>query len=552
MQHGYEPSRITILTQQSRWALGALDAVHSTDPAAAQAMTAIAALKAVIADRFVPASAAIGIIDPLGGSAMSFVDDHYWDPGAWADRLFGAPSGGLSDRTDDELLRELIDLGANAPFQARFMPDHPYWDEFQDLADEIARRTVDGETGTITAFGQLLLDNVWQLLALPIAISIGEFDPRFSAQALTMVFDPDLAMSAEVHRSEAFGADLILETLIDHPEVMAELIQRDHAAFEAGELRIEETFLFRIMNSDVVDQELLGEAIGSILDPSGPVELADIERSMSLFVEVANATEFERGFSERVALALALAVVELLPQLEGQIRLDQTIYFDDIGEAEALLLGEYADVRDFIGAILVNPAGLVLLLALADGSGEIVSVHGKQVDVQAFAELLRESFVENLAEIDIANARSRAEWGVLVAVLTTVVGLGPVGKSLGVVGVKFAQALIKRFGATAAATNAERSEGEDVGHLAQIMILFGSYEGFLEAYDGRQDATTACRKLAEAWNRLEAGNSLGDVAESLHDVAEEIEALGGRGFLDGDVADAIHDIDPIATDPDLS
>ncbi len=551
MRHGYEPSRITTLTQQSRWALGALDAIHSTDSAAAGAMTAVAGLRAVIADRFIPATTAVGIMDPLGGSATSAVGDHYWDPDAWADRLFEEQPNDLSDRTDDELLRELIDIGTNAPFEAHFMPDHPYWDEFQDLADEIARRAIDEDTGSVTAFGRLLLDNIWQLPALPVAISIAEFDPRFSALALTVIFDPDRATTAESHRSEAFGADLILATLIDQPGVLSDVIQHDQAAFEAGDVRIEDTFLFQIMDSDVVDQQLLGDAIGSILGSSGTVDLADIERSLSLFVQIANATEFKRGFSEPVALALALAVIDVLPQLEGQIRLEQTIYFDDLGEDDALLLGEYADVRDFIGAILVNPAGLVLLLALADEAGEIVSVDGKQVDVQAFAELLRESFAENLAEIDIANARSRAEWGVVVAVLTTVVGLGPVGKSLGTVGGKFAQALVKRFGAAAATATADRDRGQDVGHLAQIMILFGSYEGFLDAYSGRLDPAEARRKLAAAWDSFEAGAPLGEVAESLHDVAEEIETLGGRDFLEGDVADAIHDIDPIATDPDL-
>jgi hypothetical protein len=370
---------------------------------------------------------------------------------------------------------------------------------------------------------------------------------------LAMVFDPDLTRSGEVHRLEAFGVDLILMTLLDHPEALSELLQRDSAAVDAGDVLLEDTLLFQLLNSDVVDQELLGEAISAILDPSGPVDLADIERSLSLFIQAANATEFERGFSKPVSLALALALVDLLPQLERQIRLDQPIYFDEIGRDEAIFLGEYADVRDFIGAILVNPSGLILLFALGADARDIVFDDGSKIDIQAFAELLRSAFKENLAEIDIAHAQTGTQWSLLVAAVTAAVGLGPVGRSLGSTGVKIAESLIKRFGSAAASATAESVVGEDVGYLAQIMILFGSYESFLDDHDAhdRDDSSTARQKLAEAWEQFEAGEPLGRVAETLGDVADEIKALDGIDFIENDVADAIHDIDPIPADPDL-
>jgi hypothetical protein len=559
MQHGYEPSRITNLTLQSRWAVDALDAIVSRDPAAQDAMAALVDLKAVITDGFIPSTTAVGVIDPLGSghATMDWLQIHNLEPTAsspherWMDQQY--PSAPSLPMTDDELLGELIDIGKNLPFAARSNPDHPYWNDFDTLAEQVAERSIDGGTGRVTPFGQLLVDNVWKLPALPIAIATVDFDPGFSAEVLAMVFDPDLTRSGEVHRLEAFGVDLILMTLLDHPDALSELLQRDAAAVDAGDVLLEDTLLFQLLNSDVVGQELLGEVISAILDPSGPVDLADIERSFSLFVQAANVTEFERGFSEPVSLALALALVDLLPQLERQIRLDQPIYFDEIGGDEAIFVGEYADVRDFIGAILLSPSGLILLFALGADARDIVFDDGSKIDVQAFAELLRNAFKENLAEIDIAHAQTKTQWSLLATAVAAAVGLGPVGRSLGSTGIKIAESLIKRFGSAAAAATSGSVEGEDVGYLAQIMILFGSYESFLDDHDARDrgDSSTARQKLAEAWEQFEAGKPLGRVAETLGDVADGIKALGGIDFIEEDVADAIHDIDPIPADPDL-
>lgn len=555
MQHGYEPLRLHELTQRSRGAVAALDGIGSTDPAAADAMAALARLEAVVANDMISATAAVGLTDPLGGPTGRFqVEQLRPQPRSayerWMDEEF--PSSPFGATTDEELLAELISLGDDAPFEARFDPDHPHWDGFGELADELARRSVEADSDAITAFGQLLIDNVWMLPALPVAIAIADFDPGFSAEALAMVFHPAAANSAEVHRTEAFGADLILASLLEHPDAVAALLERDVAASESGAVRLDDTFLFRLLDSDVVDQQILGEVIGSVLDPAGPVALAVIERSLTLFVQAANDHSFERGFSEPVSLALASALVDLFPQLKGQIRLNQPIYFDEILDDEAILLGEYDDVRDFIGAIIVNPSGMVLLFAVGAGSHDIVLDDSTARDVQAFAELLREAFGENLDEIAIASSRNRSQWNIFITALSTAVGAGAIGKALGPVGVRFAEAAIERFGTVVTQTS-DASSGQDVGFLAQIMILFGSYEGFLDQHDRRGivDTARARDKLAEAWEQFEAGDPLGVVAETLGDVAEEIESLGGSGFIDHDVARAIEDIDPFRADSDL-
>ena len=558
MHHGYEPSRINILAQQSRWAVGALDGIHSTDPAAAEAMTAVAGLKSVIADDFIPAATTVGIMDPLGGSGgtTDWLQIHKLVPTSgspyeqWMEQQF--PSDPYGEMSDRELFDEFLPWNENMPFEARLDPNHPYWHDFPDLADEINRRSRGSGPRAISEFGQLLIDNIWRMPALPIAIATADFDPFFSIAILQAIFDPGPPNSVDLHRIEAFGVDLILTGLINDPEAMAQLARDDYHDFLDG-LRIDDTVIFQLLNSDVIDQTTLAAALTPMFDVDGPVAIADIERAMVLFVAAANAGEFERGFGSPIATMLAITIVGLFSQLNGQISLNTPIYFDEIGDEEGILFGEYPDIRDLLGAILIDPAGMIILFAIAGESYDIVLEDGSQLDIQSFAELVREAFNENLDEIDIANARTKAQWNIVIGLLTTAIGLGPVGKSLGSLGGKVAREVIKRFGAIAASASSEQSQAEDVGHLAQIMILFGSYEGYLDDYEARGGTRSASARadLDQARTEFENGASLGKVSETLKDVRDEIVELGGRDFLDHHVEAAIEDIDPLRDASDL-
>lgn len=559
MHRGYEPSRITALSQHCRWSIAQLDAIHSNDPAAVEALAAIASIRSVIADSIMTATSEIGFADPLGGPigllhARALAQHRASPLDRWMDQQF--PSAAATGESDEQLINALRAYGDGAPFAARFDPDHPHWDGLTALATSIATRSVDPKSGELTPFGQLLIDNAWMLPALPVALASGDFHPSFGVALIEATFDPDLAQSPDRHRLEAFGVDLVLGSLMEHPRALSELVLRDQGRVLDGNAEIEDTIFFDLLDSDVVDQQMLADVIAVVLGADGPVDLADIQRTLAMFVQAANTTSFERGFSEPVALALAVAFVDVLPNLDDQIRVNEPIYFDEILDSDdAIEFGSYGDVRDFIGAILVNPAGLVLLFALGAQAEDMVSGDPDATDVNAFGRLLRDSFEENLAEIEIAAARSRDDWIAVTAAVATAIGLGPVGRALGPAGVKFAQAAVKRFGAAATGSAQSAHSKDDVGFLSNLMIRFGSYEGFLDQH-GPADASDrtavgeARAKLAEAWAQFEAGEPLGVVSETLGDVGAQIELFDRADFLDR-VREATDHVEPVSPSDDL-
>ncbi|MFK7916465.1 MAG: hypothetical protein AB8G14_00190 [Ilumatobacter sp.] len=562
MQRGYDHARLLTLAQHTRWARAALDELRSSDPAANDARAAVARIRSLLADSFAPCVDSVALLDPLGGSIDWLQFRHLVEPrrsalAEWMDQQFPSapqPDGGrTSTLRDEELIAKLRELGDAAPFEARFDPTHPHWDGFDELADELARRSFDPGSGEVTSFGSLLLANAWQIPALPIAVARSSFDPSFATSWITAVLDHDLAAGTEVHRIEAFGIDLVLAKLLDHPEALSAFLLQEAQRILTGDMDVEDSLFFDMFDSDVVDHHVLADVISTVLNTNGPVPLADMQHTFALFVQLANTTSFDRGFPEPMALALSASFVEILPHLEAQIRRNQTIYFDEIGDSDdALTLGDYHEVRDFIGALLVQPGGSVLLFALGDQSEAMARGDVTADDVNAFARLLRDAFSDNLAEIELSSARSRTQWAALTAAVSIAVGVGPGARVLGPTGVKLAQAAIKRFGSHAANTSTAGEAADDVGFVAELMIKFGSYTGFLDHYDatGGSDTQSARTSLAQAWAQFDSGAPLSRVAETLGDVREEIMRLGGAEFLDAERVATDH-VEPVDRASDI-
>lgn len=580
MHHGYEPSRVAALSQHCSWSIAELDAIRSADPAAADALAAVTRMRSILADSIMAATRDVGRVNPLGRSmgwspAMPLPARQPSALDQWMNQQFPSASqpaatdehtihGDTIDeaaRSDQDVIGELRRFGDEAPTDAWFDPEHPHWDGFGALAADLAERTIDPGTGEITDFGQLLIDNVWQLPALPLVAVHKGVHPKFGAALVTAIMHPDLPNSPNVHRMEAFSVEAMLMQLSDHPLVLADMLMHDHQRILNGDLDIERSLIFQLMDSDVIDPRVIADALSVVLDTSGPVHVTDIQITLALLTQTANTASFERGFPGPIAMTLATAFVAVLPDLEHRIRVNQTIVFDEIGDSDdAVRLGSYADVRDFLGAILIDPAGLVLLYALgaqaeAMGRGEIAPG-----DVNAYGRLLHASFEENLHEIEIAASRDRAEWAAALAVVSFGVGVGPVGRALGPVGVKLAQAAVKRLESAGAGSSTPHRDNDDIGLVADVMIRFGSYEGFLERHDMRNGvgvgggdgggSNAARSKLAAAWAQFEAGEPLHEVSRTLGNVGELISELDSADFF-RDQQTALDHVLPMAESADL-
>ena len=419
MHHGYEPSRITDLTQRSRWAVDALDGIHSTDPAAAEAMAAVAGLKAVIANRILPAATMVGIVDPLGAPGDdSRLVDRFDGPGAWWDRHATRPNR-FADWTDDELFEVMFDHDAwFDDLKIWDQPNHPFWsEELPDLVEQFRLRAIQDPE-----FAQRMIDEAAGNPMIGLIVAQG----GFGDEVLTNV-----TIAVATNGSEAYDSGASRSFILD--ELLTEFEYRTDAAIivftDPETFEILFTWNEHEHTTRPIDQTRLETLLGDVLDaPFDDAEaLEDVQHVIANVVDLADNEFFDDGFPPSLALTIADGIIPYLPFIIGTLNEEEGVKMRDFDGDRAETIGTNAEVADLFGNLLRDPVTreylldtIVALTITADPDSDFYNLD----DVKKYIRLLLDAAENEEIEEQVEASQERDGWNLTIDIVFGLVEKG--------------------------------------------------------------------------------------------------------------------------------
>lgn len=546
MQFGYEPSRITNLTRHSHWAIGALDGIHSTDPAATEAMTAVARLKAVIANGVIPATTTVGIIDPLGSSTgvagLGVLDE-------WMDQVFPSEPTHFEDWSDDELFETVKE-------QAKWItgldpeknPDHYFWnDDLPRLATEFRRRTADDPD-----FTQRMIEEADENPLIGFIVAQGGFsDDVLGGVTIATATGGSTAFESGGVRALAINA-LLVE--LDQRNEVAIVVLADPAAFEQ---------LFTWNEHDhttrPIDQTRLEIVLADVLDEpfENVLTLDDVHLVIANVVDLADHKFFDTGFPPSLAMTVATGIISYLPYIIGSLNEEEGVRIRDFDGDRAVIIGTDAEVADLFGNLLRKPATrvslmetIVALTITADPDSDFYGLD----DVQKYIEILLDATQIEQIEEEIQAATARDHWNLTIDIV-----FGLIDKGLEAGGKKFEAARGQmtwfKEGARWLVDQIDADEIglDDVNRSIRIMFSIGVAMAFLASFkpddeDEEDDVADAKATLAEINEMFADATSRGTTIDlstlsgMVRDLEDDIKQLDEDVFVP---------IEEVGLDPDV-
>lgn len=559
MHHAYEPSRIRQLSQRSCSAVSAIDAINSDDPAASEALAAITQLKSVIAEVFIPATAAVGLIDPLGVStASTALVTPDWGPGAWWDRHTSAPTR-FHEWSDDELFDVMSDqLDWFTRLDIDEDSEHFFWTEdLPALATEFRRRAaIDPE------FAERMIEEAGSNPMIGLIVAEGGFSDEVLA-GVTVATATDGVTAFESGRVRSFVLDRLLEEL-DGRTAVAVAVLGDAEAFE---------WLFTWNEHDhtsrPLDRNRLESILADVLDEPfvRPDALDDVHIVIANVVDLADHQFFDTGFPPSLALTIGEGILPFLPYIVGSLDDIEGVSIRDFDGDRAVRIGTPAEVADLFGNLLRDPTTRVyvidsiVVLTLSSGSAShLYTVE----DLGTYIETLLDATEIELNEEAIQAARERDRWDLTIDIV-----FGLVDKGLEAGGKKLEGARTQvKWAKAGARWLVDQIDADDIGleavHLSiRIMFSIGLAMLFLAHFepddeDADELAANAESSLADV-NEIfaEAAENgtpidLTELNDRVRDLEDDIELIDDRVFAPA--ADAGLDPDPLipARDGDLT
>ena len=550
MQFGYEPSRITNLTKQSHRAIGALDEIHSTDPAAVDAMSAVARLKSVIAHGILPATTTVERMDPLrGASRVVGITTTGWEHEDWLDRAFPSQSTRFADWSDDELLETMTEqLDWFTVLDIGEQPDHFFWhDDLPQLATEFRRRSA-----VDPAFAQRLITVAAENPMIGLIVAQGGFsDDVLAGVTIATATGGVTAFDSGGVRS------LVLDALLVEVEGrtdVAIVVLADPDAFEQ---------LFTWNEHDhttrPIDVTLLEAILTDVLDT--PFEnsstLDDVHLVIANVVDLADHKFFDTGFPPRLARTIAEGIIPYLPYIIGSLNEEEGIRIRDFDGDRAVIIGTDAEVADLLGNLLRDPTTreylietVVALTIAADPDSDLYRLE----DVQKYVEILLDATQIEQIEEEIQAATERDRWNLTIDIV-----FGLVDKGLEAGGKKFEAARIQMTWFKEGSRwlvdqiHADEIGLDDVPRAIRIMFAIGLAAAFLASFtprneDEEDDVDEAEQTVAEINELFAAARAdgtpvdLSTLSGLVRDLEDDIEQLDATAF---------EAIDDVGLNPDV-
>ena len=302
---GYEPHRIAGLGQHTRWALASLDAVTSTDAAAAGAIAAVGRLRTVLAGGFVPAVAGIQATDPLvAGTAGSCPLDH----DDWLRTRAGRRARTRFSDHDDVDLAILLHIELTRQMEHNGIPDpdDPFWDgEFLQWLTEFERRArIDPDFATFMA------TEAAQNPMVGFIVAAGDFGAEVViAVTIALMDSPPNGAVYDTYRDGAIEA--LLGTIVEQPATALTLLGTTDMTKRLLAWNEHEGGAFGLGGS------VIGALFGSALRHpfEDPDRMGEAQAMLQQLVELAHGSLFDRGFPPGTATGITSGLIGYLPFL---------------------------------------------------------------------------------------------------------------------------------------------------------------------------------------------------------------------------------------------
>lgn len=367
---GYDPERVRALGRRTSDSIRALDAIASSDPAAASAMRIVRLIRRNLSDLWMPLIREIENSSSMTAWSSHLAERHRFERhrvdgqavdgqrSAWLTHVADVPGGHRAAEADaafaellvrlddDELLGRLEEMAAS---QARaglaVDPTDPTWTSMLvALGADLDRRLADDSGG---AFARDLLDATRRTPMIALAAP-------YSALLSAMAHEVAVAMLAvdpwvpELHPvSYERGVDTVLALVVDTPGACLELL-------------LDERALHSLAAWETLDADIVNEVVWNGLHTAvteAPARLADgydVLRSLTLLANGPLDGGFAPGVARGVADSLTVYVDTLAPAIryEG----DDPVTIHAFDPDLTVRLGTYDELVDLFGAVLRDEA----------------------------------------------------------------------------------------------------------------------------------------------------------------------------------------------------
>jgi hypothetical protein len=476
---GYDPTAIARLERNTRSALAALRAVHSSDPAAAQAMSAVLALRRALDDDILPAVAAIATRNPL---AHSFG----WPAHDITGRIASTGTGRTRRATpwSGASNADLIDAVRDMSPEER-TPGRPIGGLTQTQFDALVRE-FERRAATDQDFAQLLIDEPGTPLLGDIVLA-GSFPDDVVLGVLYWLLASAPSYGKEqVYRDEAIAK--LLTEIVARPDLALDVLS-DVELME----RIFTVNVDRFTN--VVSPELLADLIvvGMLAAPKlDPQRRDDAVRALANLVELAQDDVFKSGFEAPVAQALAIAFGAYVDEFTSAASHD--CFIDMVGDVR-IPLGTRDEVIEFFGSLVYDPTSRAILAAILQDAAER-SIAGSTpfslVDVSALSVLINDAVDNENVELEELSDKTAG----FIKFGFDLLNLG-VKKVLSTTGVGALASLLVSFGIQAAedaatgSVNTRTTGAPNFAQIGDLLIRFEIIRAAVYDPDVRRRGTTA-------------------------------------------------------------
>ena len=525
---GYDPHRIARLALHTRRAIGDLDLIASTDPAASGAIDAAHRMRRVLTTSFVPAVSGIQATQPLGAGS-----DWYSE---WLSAQLGRIERTRYSHLDDvdlgtllhvELTRQMEEHGAPDP-------DDPFWtDDLAEWVDEFERRVrIDADSAAF------LVEEAADNPMVGYVVAAGNFDAGLLIAVTTaLIASASGGAVHDTYRDGAIGA--LLTTIAERPAIALTLL---------GEPDMVERLLTwsdRAGGAFGLD----GRTIGALFESALARPLTDpsrIEEGRGILRQLAALTHgplFDRGLPPGTATGVTTGLIAYLPSLIGSLGLDHGVYFQDPDGMLATLLGAPDVVVDLFGALLRDAGSRAILLAtipaLAIGTG--IGSYGLDA-VNDYVNALVEAADTEQIEEEIRARRTKGHWNEAIEFVSSALESAfEVGGRRGTIAQAVAPIVEAGARWLVEQIDAHDLGLDDVRATAFLLLVYGVSVAFLDQRrdggDGRgtddgddgDPRTERARALADEIERLlAAGASHAEVERRILTLRNLVEDIGGN------------------------